>query len=73
MDRVNHGCEVIEREKSKYLIVFGGRNSIGSNLPSTDIILLNLDLKSEGWKVDARYFTDFRKKVFSPPMNIYFY
>ena len=54
-DRVNHGCGVIERGNSKYLVVFGGRNTMSSNLQSTDIIVLNMDLKSAGWKADTRY------------------
>ena len=60
-DRVNHGCGVIERGNSKYLVVFGGRNTKSSNLQSTDIIVLNMDLKSAGWIADTRY--EFLKKL----------
>ena len=53
MTRVNHGCGLIEIENSKYLIVYGGRNSATVD-HDTSILFLNLNNVISGWKSDSR-------------------
>ena len=55
LGRISHGCTAIERDNTKYLVVFGGRTDYFKNIPVTDVIVLNMDLKSAGWKVDTRF------------------
>jgi hypothetical protein len=51
-NRVNHGCGLVEMNKSKYLIVFGGRTSSG--ILDNSILFLNLKSLVSGWQPDAR-------------------
>ncbi len=47
--RIFHGCGLIPLFNTKFIIVFGGRNS--SNIPyNTSILFLDLNDKHTGWK-----------------------
>jgi hypothetical protein len=50
MSRSWHGCDKLISDQTRYLIVYGGHNRVGTTKnPFGDVLFVNLNDKSRGW------------------------